>query len=48
MARIQYIHRYDTLSATNPNMNGATGTPSVTIMLQIPIYSARSFLKNIS
>lgn len=29
-------------------MNGAIGTPSVTMTVQIPTYLARSFLKNVS
>jgi hypothetical protein len=29
-------------------MNGAIGTPSVTMMVQIPMYLALSFLKNVS
>jgi hypothetical protein len=29
-------------------MNGAIGTPRVTIKVQVPIYRALSFLKNVS
>lgn len=47
-AKIQYIHRYPTLSATNPKINGAAGTPKVIINAQTPIHLARSFLKNVS
>lgn len=32
----------------NPNRNGATGTPIVTISVQYPMHRARSFLKNVS
>jgi hypothetical protein len=48
IARIQYIQRYPTWYATNPKMKGAIGTPRVTINVQIPMYLARSFLKNVS
>lgn len=34
--------------ATNPKMKAETGTPRVTINVQIPMYRARSFLKKLS
>lgn len=36
------------LYATKPKMNGASGTPSVIISVQMPMNLARSFLKNVS
>ena len=48
MARVQYIHRYPTLTATKPNTSGPTGTPRVIIMAHTPMYRPLSFLKKVS
>jgi hypothetical protein len=48
MARIQYIQRYPTRNATNPKITGASGTPMVTMEVQIPIYRALSCWKKVS
>src|SRR6266513_747069 len=48
IARTQQIQRCPTRKATNPKLKGATCTPTVTKMVQIPMYRAISLQTNVS